>query len=264
MPGEPTGERSERQRSRYLGLLEQAFQAWSNLPAETKGKFNPEWLINNYPNVYNWANKHGGINVLVVLASPELQAVFERQTREITSEQIALTKLEQAFQAWSQLPEEIRGKFNPEWLKANNYNLQNWATKHGGFSALVALASPELQAVFERQTREITSEQIALTKLEQAFQAWQALPEATRGKFNSSWLKNNDYYDVYNWAYTHGRIEALVAKASSELQAAFEMLEKKIKSEQIALTKLEQAFQAWQALPEATRGKFNRSWLKNN
>ncbi|MFA6027589.1 MAG: hypothetical protein WC752_01550, partial [Patescibacteria group bacterium] len=262
-PAEPSD--SRRTIESALSELQTAYNEWLTIPEEHRGKFNSKWLEKRSGGLYDWANRHGGMEALVAQASPELQAAFERQEREITSEQIALNKLEQAYEEWLVLSEETEDKFNSSWLIHKGYkNVYKWTTRHGGIEILIAKASPALQAAFEKQEREITSEQIALSKLAEAFQIWQNLSEASKDPFNSSWLIDNDYPQIYRWGRRHGGMEALVAKASPALQAAFEKQEREITSEQTALNKLEQAYEEWLVFSEGTEFKFNSNWLINN
>ncbi|KKU07566.1 MAG: hypothetical protein UX10_C0009G0033 [Candidatus Magasanikbacteria bacterium GW2011_GWA2_45_39] len=121
-----------------------------------------------------------------------MKSEFKRRTVES-----ALQELESAFQKWQALPETTRGKFNPNWLKKNGFGgLYQWCrrkTSDGqvtnvSLEDLVAKsANEELKASFQREEKEPSyTETSALARLEEGFNKWQALPETTRGKFNTN------------------------------------------------------------------------------
>ncbi len=204
-----------------IGEIETAHKKWKALPEKERGKFNSMWLIKNgYKTLYEWAkSQKGGLEAIVVAASPELQKDFRKLVMTERTPESALAELEAAYQKWKALPEKERGKFSPKWLERNSYNaLYGWATREEGrLATLFATASPELQKDFEKREagRERTPES-ALAELETAYKVWKVLPEKERGKFGAQWLIKNGYQALYQWANNQtGGLPALVAAVSS-------------------------------------------------
>jgi len=278
-----------------LQELESAFQKWQALPEEIRGQFNIYWLDrNNYTALTVWCRRKktegSSLESLVAKSTnEELKESFQRQERENPfTETSALAKLEEAFQKWQALPEEIRGKFNPLWLENSGFgSLYRWCIRKtsDGQATNVSLedlvaksANEELKASFQREERgereQPYTETSALAKLEEGFKKWQALPEEIRGKFNFAWLENNGFSGLTNWCRrktSDGKIanmslDALVGRSANEgLKKSFVKQEhEETYTETSALAKLEEAFKKWEALPEEIRGKFNSEWLDNN
>ncbi|MBI5229884.1 MAG: hypothetical protein HY981_01110, partial [Candidatus Magasanikbacteria bacterium] len=124
--------------SSALAKLEEAFKKWQELPEETRGKLNSNWLEKNgFGGLYNWCKiktSEGGaknipLGVLVARSSNiELKNSFEKREKEKPyTDASALAKLEEAFKKWQELSEETRGRFNSNWLEKNGFGgLYNW------------------------------------------------------------------------------------------------------------------------------------------
>ncbi len=264
--------------------LEEAFVKWQGEPKDTRGDFCIYWLIkNDYLGLDLWCRKKDAQGNLKHVSMPdlvqkssndELKNSFTRREKHTEAE--IQTELENAFKKWQGQPTEERGKFSIQWLKDNDYSwLYDWTQGNIDIAVMVAKSkNAEMISNFERQVAsEDYTEISALSKLEEVFEKWLALPENDRGYFNTNWL-SQDHEDLVSWSLRknskgqkmHLSIEDLVAKSTDDqMKKAFTKLERsEVFTEESALLILEQGFNDWLLEPENNRPLFNPAWFRNN
>ncbi len=255
-----------------LARLEQAFLKWQSLPEDKRTEFNSKWLVKNgFAGLFGWARENTALVELVNKSSNQaLKDNFvKREKAQNFTEETALAKLEEAFVSWQSTPKK-GGSFNAHWLVNNGYaSLYNWCKRNTQFVDLVAKSeNQDLKSNFTKGERiaQYTVE-LAVERLETAFAVWQALPETTRGIFNSNWLDENGYSGIRNWTKKNDvTLLDLVDKSFNEdLKKSFSVQDQALNyTSYSALLKLEEAFATWQTLPQEERGNFTPTWLKQN
>lgn len=189
-----------------------------------------------------------------------------KKAAEPRTQDLALKEFEEAFTKWQDSPVESRGIFNNQWLIKNGYNaLYVWAKRHTKMAELVKLSCNEpLRQLFAVPEQSRTQE-TAIVELEQAFAVWQSLPKENRGKFNTSWLIENGYSALYEWAKNNIKLPELVKLSDNgQLKQCFAFLEMHDRTRESSIIELEQAFALWQSLQEKSEKKFNDKWLRDN
>lgn len=250
-----------------LSLLETAHQKWKSQDTETRDVFNIIWLQRNgYDSLYNWINGQKNLRILVEQTSLEFQKDFEKRTTDRTAES-ALVEFEVAHQKWKSQDPESRGKFNPDWLRENDYlGLYIWFRRNKNLHSLITNGSPELQKDFEKRDKDDSrTPESALAELKLAHQKWTSQDPESRGDFNQAWMERNSHTRVLSWIRHNYDIESFIKKSSSELQKDFKKTKvTSPRTPESALVEFEAAYQEWRMLPSEAGVNFNANWLKRN
>jgi hypothetical protein len=109
-----------------------------------------------------------------------------------------------------------------------------------------------------------------IKELVKAFASWKKSQEGKekKDKFNSTWVKYNGYWGLYNWAINNvPLIELIKLSGNDELIQAFTYEEQLPNyTPETAKTKLREAFDLWKKLSSdgSADGEFSSTWLRRN
>lgn len=206
--------------------LEEAYDLWLSMSHESADKFNPAWLMKNgFNGLYQWIIAKSSWDEVLCKVSDDVKRNFNK--RETNTElEYRITQFKKAYDKWTSLPEESRGKFNPTFLVNNGYGgLRTWIKKNNSWNKILDSLPINIQDAFEYEVRG-TDMLYRAKELEKAHDMWSRLPTDKRGRFNANWLNKNGFVGLSLWINRHSSWDKILSISNEDIRSVFQRQEK--------------------------------------
>lgn len=238
--------------------LKSTYEIWNSLPENSRSIFGVPWLKKNNSKLYHSMRQKGNTKEIFLKAGEPISRYFQETIRY--SEEYVLAKLQEAYNDWCAIPEQLREPFTVKYLLKKSKQIYYWICDNGGIDYFIAKLGNDVSKDFVKMRRMSTTSESIIEELKLEHSKWKSISESERGDFDILWLSTNAK-SLLDWTRRHGGLDLYIAKAGNDVAADFKRKRIDGRTEDSAKAELLLLYQNWKKLDIVNKSLFTTKYI---